>query len=132
MNQDISICVLTENEMGWTEPFELDEVQILDTYYLAAQKSDIAFLKKWIRRVCRAGFRTTAGIDTKGVRPYGGWEDSLLGGHCVGHYLTAIAQAVKATGDEELKEKSQVLIEGLEECQRKLGTGFLFWGKSGR
>ena len=21
MNQDISICVLTENEMGWTEPF---------------------------------------------------------------------------------------------------------------
>ena len=30
MNQDISICVLTENEMGWTEPFELDKVQILD------------------------------------------------------------------------------------------------------
>ena len=33
MNQDISICVLTENEMGWTEPFELDKVQILDNYY---------------------------------------------------------------------------------------------------
>ena len=46
MNQDISICVLTENEMGWTEPFELDKVQILDNYYLSAQKSDIAFLKK--------------------------------------------------------------------------------------
>lgn len=129
MNQDISICVLTENEMGWTEPFELDEVQILDTYYLAAQKSDIAFLKKMDTARLLAGFRTTAGIDTKGVRPYGGWEDSLLGGHCVGHYLTAIAQAVKATGDEELKEKSQVLIEGLEECQRKLGTGFLFGAK---
>ena len=129
MNQYISIYVLTENEMGWTEPFELDEVQILDTYYLAAQKSDIAFLKKMDTARLLAGFRTTAGIDTKGVRPYGGWEDSLLGGHCVGHYLTAIAQAVKATGDEELKEKSQVLIEGLEECQRKLGTGFLFGAK---
>ena len=34
MNQDISICVLTEDEMGWTEPFELDKVQILDNYYL--------------------------------------------------------------------------------------------------
>lgn len=129
MNQDVSICVLSENEMGWAEPFELDEVQILDTYYLAAQKSDIAFLKKMDTARLLAGFRTTAGIDTKGVRPYGGWEDSLLGGHCVGHYLTAIAQAVKATGDEELKEKSQVLIEGLEECQRKLGTGFLFGAK---
>ena len=107
MNQDISICVLTENEMGWTEPFELDKVQILDNYYLSAQKSDIAFLKKMDTARLLAGFRTTAGIDTKGVRPYGGWEDSLLGGHCVGHYLTALAQAVKVTGDKELKEKSE-------------------------
>ena len=129
MNQDVSICVLSENEMGWTEPFELDEVQILDTYYLAAQKSDIAFLKKMDTARLLAGFRTTAGIDTKGVRPYGGWEDSLLGGHCVGHYLTALAQAVKVTGDKELKEKSQTLIAGLEECQKKLGTGFLFGAK---
>ena len=127
MNQDISICVLTENEMGWTEPFELDKVQILDNYYLSAQKSDIAFLKKMDTARLLAGFRTTAGIDTKGVRPYGGWEDSLLGGHCVGHYLTALAQAV--TGDKELKEKSQTLIAGLEECQKKLGTGFLFGAK---
>lgn len=129
MNQDISICVLTENEMGWTEPFELDKVQILDNYYLSAQKSDIAFLKKMDTARLLAGFRTTAGIDTKGVRPYGGWEDSLLGGHCVGHYLTALAQAVKVTGDKELKEKSQTLIAGLEECQKKLGTGFLFGAK---
>lgn len=129
MNQDVSICVLTENEMGWAEPFELDEVQILDTYYLAAQKSDIAFLKKMDTARLLAGFRTTAGIDTNGVRSYGGWEDSLLGGHCVGHYLTALAQAVKVTGDKELKEKSQTLITGLEECQKKLGTGFLFGAK---
>lgn len=129
MNQDISICVLTENEMGWTEPFELDKVQILDNYYLSAQKSDIAFLKKMDTARLLAGFRTTAGIDTKGVRPYGGWEDSLLGGHCVGHYLTALAQAVKVTGDKELKEKSQTLIAGLKECQKKLGTGFLFGAK---
>ena len=129
MNQDISICVLTENEMGWTEPFELDKVQILDNYYLSAQKSDIAFLKKMDTARLLAGFRTTAGIDTKGVRPYGGWEDSLLGGHCVGHYLTALAQAVKVTGDKELKEKSQTLIAGLEECQKKLGTWFLFGAK---
>ena len=90
---------------------------------------DIAFLKKMDTARLLAGFRTTAGIDTKGVRPYGGWEDSLLGGHCVGHYLTALAQAVKVTGDKELKEKSQTLIAGLEECQKKLGTGFLFGAK---
>ena len=96
---------------------------------MTAKKSDIAFLKKMDTARLLAGFRTTAGIDTKGVRPYGGWEDSLLGGHCVGHYLTALAQAVKVTGDKELKEKSQTLIAGLEECQKKLGTGFLFGAK---
>ena len=57
MNQDISICVLTENEMGWTEPFELDKVQILDNYYLSAQKSDIAFLKKMDHARILAGCR---------------------------------------------------------------------------
>lgn len=62
MNQDISICVLTENEMGWTEPFELDKVQILDNYYLSAQKSDIAFLKKWILRAYWLDFERQQGL----------------------------------------------------------------------
>lgn len=129
MNQDVSVCVLKEFELGPTEQFELDEVQILDDYYLLAQNSDIVFMKKMDCDRMLAGFRTTAGLDTNGVKPYGGWEDSLLGGHCVGHYLSAIAQAVKTTGDKELKEKSETLIDGLEECQKKLGTGFVFGAK---
>ena len=62
MNQDISICVLSENEMGWTEPFELDKVQILDNYYLSAQKSDIAFLKKSILRAYWLDFERQQGL----------------------------------------------------------------------
>ena len=52
-----------------------------------------------------AGFRETAGLIAgmsepqitefmKNKQRYGGmWEDGLIGGHTLGHYLTALAQA---------------------------------------
>ena len=86
-------------------------------------------MKKFDNDRLLSRFRETAGLDTKKIAPYGGWEDGWLGGHSVGHYLTAIAQAVKATGNADLKEKSKQLIEGLAECQNKLGTGFIFGAK---
>lgn len=124
--RNFSFVVLAESEMGPTEQFELDEVQVLDEYYLSAQKSDLEFLKKFDNDRLLSRFRETAGVDTRGARPYGGWEDSLLGGHCVGHYLTAVAQAVRATKDKELEGKLNCIITGMQECQEKLGTGFLF------
>lgn len=127
--RNFSFLVLAESEFGMTEQFELDEVEILDDYYLSAQNSDIAFLKKFDNDRLLSRFRETAGLDTNDSKPYGGWEDSLLGGHCVGHYLTAVAQAVKVTNDKQLKEKLDTLIDELGKCQDKLGTGFLFGAK---
>ena len=118
--------VLAESSMQDLSQFNLDDVEIKDSYYLAAQQSDIEFLKKFDNDRLLSRFRETAGVDTKGIKPYKGWEDSLLGGHSVGHYLSAVAQAVRAVGDEELKEKSAALISGLKECQDELGTGFIF------
>ena len=127
--RNFTFVVLAESEMGPTKEFALDQVELLDDYYLTAQNSDIEFLKKFDNDRLLSRFRETAGLDTKKIAPYGGWEDGWLGGHSVGHYLTAIAQAVKATGNADLKEKSKQLIEGLAECQNKLGTGFIFGAK---
>lgn len=121
-----SFTVLAESGIDSSEQFEMDEVEVLDPYYLAAQTNDIAFLKKFDNDRLLTRFRETSGVDTKGALPYNGWEDSLLGGHCVGHYLSAVAQAIKTTGDAELKAKLDALIEGFAECQEKSGSGFLF------
>lgn len=118
--------VLAESSVQDLSQFNLDEVEITDSYYLAAQQSDIEFLKKFDNDRLLSRFRETAGVETNGIKPYKGWEDSLLGGHSFGHYLSATAQAIRATGDEDLKEKSAALISGLKECQDKLGTGFIF------
>lgn len=124
-----TFTVLAESSISDIQQFNLDEVEITDDYYLAAQDSDIEFLKKFDNDRLLSRFRETAGLDTKGKKPYGGWEDSNLGGHCVGHYLSACAQAIKATGDEELKTKLEEIISGLKECQDELGTGFIFGAK---
>lgn len=118
--------VLAENNMSEIKQFNLDEVAITDDYYLAAQESDIEFLKKFDNDRILFRFRDTAGLDTRGAKTYKGWEDSLIAGHSVGHYLTAVAQAIKATGDADLKEKLDQIIDGLKECQDAIGTGFLF------
>lgn len=44
------------------------------------------------------GYRENAGINTQGASRYNGWENGLLAGHGMGHYLTAAAQAIKLTG----------------------------------
>ena len=38
-----TFVVLADSEIGPAEQFELDEVEVLDSYYLSAQKEDIAF-----------------------------------------------------------------------------------------
>lgn len=124
-----NFTVLAEQSMSNISQFLLDEVEVIDDYYLAAQNSDIDFLKKFENDRLLSRFRETAKVNTNGAKPYGGWEDSNLGGHCVGHYLTACAQAIKETGDEELHEKLNEIISGLKECQDALGTGFIFGAK---
>jgi len=124
-----SFTVLAEPSITDIQQFTIDEVQLTDDYYFVAQESDIEFLLAFENDRILSRFRETAGLDTYGEKPYGGWEDSYLGGHCVGHYLTAAAQAIKATGNEELREKLAEIITGLKECQDELGTGFIFGAK---
>lgn len=80
------------------QQFGLDEVKVTDTYYEGAQNLDVAFLKKFEVNRVLVGYRENAGINTQGASRYNGWENGLLAGHGMGHYLTAAAQAIKLTG----------------------------------
>ena len=126
ITKSYEFTVLAQNNMSDINQFDLEDVVITDNYYLSAQEGDIDFLKRFDNDRILYRFRDTAGIDTKGAKTYKGWEDSLIAGHSVGHYLTAVAQAIRATNDEELKEKLADIIHGLKECQDEIGTGFIF------
>ena len=74
--------------------YQLNQVDVTDTYLTNAENKDIEYLLSLDADRLLAGFRETAGLDLKGKTRYAGWENMLIGGHTLGHYLTAVAQAV--------------------------------------
>src|SRR5579863_7454327 len=72
-------------------------------------------------------FRVNAGLPSNAT-PLGGWETPTceLRGHFVGHYLSASALLIAATGETAIKSKADELVAGLAECQAKLNdNGYL-------
>jgi DUF1680 family protein len=96
---------------------------LTDRYCANAFEKEKAYLRRFEVDRLAAGFRRTAGIPSKAIA-YGGWETSLISGHFVGHYLTAVAQAYRAGGDGEFRSIAGALVDALAGAQ--LGDGFLF------
>ncbi|SFI30998.1 hypothetical protein SAMN04487830_14019 [Pseudobutyrivibrio sp. OR37] len=129
------------------KPISLAACKVTDSYYDEAFHLQVKNMLALDPDRLLAGFRETAGIivgmDEKGRKTFmngkerytGGWENGLIGGHTLGHYVKALAQAEANPGldTKELKavkERLDYMINALEECQNKtLGTayeGYLF------
>lgn len=113
--------------------FNLEQVEQCDEYCTNALQLEVDYLLSFDVDRLLAGFRETAGLDMKGKKRYDGWENTLIGGHTTGHYLTACAQAYANPGvSKEDKDKLYAvmteLIDGLLECQQnsKGQPGFVF------
>lgn len=100
--------------------FDLKSVKLTDSYYVNALEKEIAYLKAFNADKLVAGFREVNNMRPKAEK-YAGWEVTEIRGHSLGHYMTAVAQAVGATGDVELKEKLAYIVSELKESQLKSG-----------
>lgn len=114
--------------------YGLGDVLLRDAYCVNAFEKDVAYLKEFDVDRLLAGFYETAGLRMQKMR-YPGWESMLIGGHTLGHYLTAAAQGyanAQLANDKESREilygKIKALIDGLLECQRHSQgkPGFVF------
>lgn len=139
--------------------FSLSEVTLKDRYLVNAYNREVAYLLSLFPDRLLAGFRENAGIRRKMIKPvveedylfieslstgieeksvdesaisrYPGWENSLIGGHTLGHYLTACVQAYESANASELNRRSLLgvmdhITSGLKECRDAIGTGFIF------
>lgn len=115
-----------------SQAYGLNQVLVEDEYCVNAFEKEVAYLKKFDAKRLLAGFYETAGLAMPKMR-YPGWESMLIGGHTLGHFLTATAQAYVNTQIQE-KDKEVLyglmteLIDGLLECQKhsKGKPGFVF------
>ncbi len=113
------------------ESFGLDQVLLTDHYYINATQKEIEYLLSIDPQRLLAGFYETAGIQKKGVMRYEGWESLLIGGHTIGHYLTACTNLFVSINSSQLQKKQLLsniteIVYGLYECQKEIGTGFIF------
>lgn len=106
--------------------FQLQEVKVTESAFAAAREADLTFMKKLDPDRLLSGFRRSAGLPDLGKAPYGGWENSRIGGHTMGHYLAACAQEIAASGDEDLRGRVNYIVGELAKCQESHGDGFLF------
>ncbi len=112
------------------------DVRVTDPYYLQLFQVDAQYLLRLDADKLLAGFRAVSqGQDpANGVDLYGGWEGgwSLLRGHTLGHYLTAISQAYKQTEgtDPDMNSEISMLIDyiigELKIYQDRQSNGYLF------
>jgi DUF1680 family protein len=93
----------------------------VDARYLLSLDADRLF----------APFRREAGLPTAALS-YGGWEAEGLDGHLGGHYLSACAQLIAATGDPLVGNRLRYVLDILAECQAAAGDGYLGGVPGGR
>jgi hypothetical protein len=108
------------------EPFPLQNVRLLEGPFRHAMELDRAYLLSLQPDRLLHSFRLNAGLPST-ARPYGGWmtPGRVSCAEFVGHYLSACALMYASTGDERLKENANRVVNGFNECQEKLGTGYL-------
>jgi len=108
------------------EPFDLRQVRPLDGPFKHAFDLDVAYLRSLPPERLLRNFRVNAGLPTT-AEPLGGWEEPNceVRGHFVGHYLSACARAVRATGDPVLKKNAHAVVAGMAECQARFPSGYL-------
>ena len=111
--------------------FSLDQVYLEDAYFINAFEKEVAYLISFDVDRLLSGFRETAGVDMKGAVRYDGWENMLIGGHTMGHYMSACVHAYESANiSQENRDKLyrilKAILDGMDECQKTLKSGFLF------
>jgi len=64
------------------------------------------------------------GLKAKNER-YSGWEAREISGHSLGHYMSALAAAYRASGNKKLKEILDYAVEELDTIQKTTGSGYV-------
>lgn len=123
-------------------PFALNHVELAPGLFKDRFELNRRYVNRLRLESLLASFYQEAGLTYQGtggafrVTEYGnrgagddlhwGWESptSEIRGHFVGHWLSAAARIVKATGDAEIKLKADRLVAEIARCQIKNGGGW--------
>ncbi|RYG30735.1 hypothetical protein EON81_24360, partial [bacterium] len=105
-------------------PFPLSAIRVTGGPWAKANEVAASYLLEVEPDRLLSSFRVHSGLQAKG-KIYGGWEDSGLAGHTLGHYLTACSQQYAETGDVRFKAKVDYIVDELVACQKSRPDGYI-------
>lgn len=106
------------------QSFPLSSVRLLESPFKAAQQTDLKYILSLDADRLLAPYFKEAGLETKAIN-YPNWENTGLDGHIGGHYLSALSEMYAATENQQIKERLDYMLNGLEKCQQKNGNGYI-------
>lgn len=106
------------------KPFPLQDVKLLESPFLQAQQTDLKYILAMDADKLLAPYLREAGLTPK-APSYTNWENTGLDGHIGGHYISALSMMYAATGNQEIKQRLDYMINELKRCQDNVGTGFI-------
>ncbi|KFI07455.1 glycoside hydrolase family 127 protein [Massilia sp. BSC265] len=106
------------------ELFPLADVRLTSGPFLDAQTTDLNYMMAMEPDRLLAPFLREAGLPPR-QPSYGNWESTGLDGHMGGHYLSALALMVAATGDAEVLRRLNYFVAELKRVQEANGDGYL-------
>ncbi|NLW83708.1 MAG: hypothetical protein GXY41_04785 [Phycisphaerae bacterium] len=129
MKLRIALILMVSAAACAVEPFHLSHVRLLDGPFKHAQDLNLQHLLQYDVDRLLAPFLKEAGLEPKG-EDYLNWAG--LDGHIGGHYLSAMAYYVAATGDAEAKRRMAYMVSELAACQKRHGDGYVGGVPGGR
>jgi len=105
-------------------PFSLTEVKLLDGPFLHATELGIKTLLNYEPDRLMAKFYIEAGLKPKAGH-YMGWENEMLAGHSLGHYLSACSMMYQTTGDSRFLERVNYIVDELSIVQEAQTNGYI-------
>lgn len=120
----IVLCATTYSQSGKLHSFPLSSVRLLESPFLKAQQTDLKYILELDADRLLAPYLKEADI-TPLKENYGNWENTGLDGHIGGHYVSALSEMYAATGNQQVKERLDYMLDGFEKCQLKNGDGYI-------
>jgi len=105
-------------------PLPLDAVRLTPSPFLAAVEANRRYILELEPDRLLHNFRMNASLAPKG-KIYGGWESESLGGHTLGHYLSACSLMHAQIGDIECQRRVEYIVDELAACQAASDDGYV-------
>src|ERR1043165_4039895 len=103
--------------------FKSQDIELLPGVFKEAEATDLKYILALDADRLLAPYLREAGLQPK-AESYTNWENTGLDGHIGGHYLSALSMMYAATGNQQILQKLNYVLDELKKCQDKNGNGY--------